>query len=59
MSMSAVVLRRPPGLLAEMLVIAAGGVGMLVAESSLIRATDFLVSLVVPFGSILLATISL
>ena len=55
MSMSATVLRRPPGLLAEMLVIAAGGVGILVGESSLIRATDFLVSLVVPFGAVLLA----
>ena len=34
---------------------AAGAVGMLVSESSLVRSIDFLVALVVPFGAILAA----
>ena len=55
MSLSSAVLRRPPGLVAEALVVAAGGVGMLVSEGSLVRSIDFLVALVVPFGAILAA----
>lgn len=54
-SVSSTVLRRPPGLLGEGLVVAAAAAALLVSEGSLFEAVQFLATLVAPLIVILLA----
>ena len=54
-SISSTVLRRPPGFLGEGLVVAAGAAAILVTESSLARAVDFLAAIVAPLVAIFIA----
>lgn len=54
-SVSSTVLRRPPGYLGETLVAGAIAAAMLVAEDSLTRAIEFLITIIAPMAAILLA----
>ena len=54
-SVSSTVLRRPPGFLGEGLVVAAAAAAILVTESSLSRAVDFLAAIVAPMVAIFIA----